>query len=318
MENRGHDAATAQFRLDWVDVARGIGIIAVVAGHVWTRGPARDAIYSFHMPLFFLLSGMLSRPHPVAAFTWRQIVTQGRPYAAFLILLLLADQIVEPMKGKAPIFRDWPQDMESVLLGGTWLGGPFIIFWFVPCLMVARIAFNIALRRWPDPLDERWALLLLPLALLAYGLGWAFDESPLGLLSAPMAVLLLWAGAALPRIRWRNGLILPLGLLAMAGLAGVFPTLNMKVANYGWPLLSIASAVATSLLLFRLSALVARYAWPLRQFGRASLVIMYLHGALIHYCGPSLSKAWLFLLALLLPFLAWHLLRLTPLRRVFL
>ena len=193
MENRGHDAATAQFRLDWVDVARGIGIIAVVAGHVWTRGPARDAIYSFHMPLFFLLSGMLSRPHPVAAFTWRQIVTQGRPYAAFLILLLLADQIVEPMKGKAPIFRDWPQDMESVLLGGTWLGGPFIIFWFVPCLMVARIAFNIALRRWPDPLDERWALLLLPLALLAYGLGWAFDESPLGLLSAPMAVLLLWA-----------------------------------------------------------------------------------------------------------------------------
>ena len=66
------------------------------------------------------------------------------------------------------------------------------------------------------------------------------------------------------------------------------------------------------------SALIARYAWPLRQFGRASLVIMYLHGALIHYCGPSLSKAWLFLLALLLPFLAWHLLRLTPLRRVFL
>ncbi len=318
MENRGHDAATAQFRLDWVDVARGIGIIAVVAGHVWTRGPARDAIYSFHMPLFFLLSGMLSRPHPVAAFTWRQIVTQMRPYAAFLILLLLADQIVEPMKGKAPIFRDWPQDMESVLLGGTWLGGPFIIFWFVPCLMVARIAFNIALRRWPDPLAWRWALLLLPVALLAYGLGWAFDESPLGLLSAPMAVLLLWAGAAWPRIRWRNGLILPLGLLALAGLAGVFPTLNMKVADYGWPLLSIASAVATSLLLFRLSALIARYAWPLRQFGRASLVIMYLHGALIHYCGPSLSKGWLFLLALLLPFLAWHLLRLTPLRRVFL
>ena len=54
-------------------------------------------------------------------------------------------------------------------------------------------------------MEHLLALLLLPLALLAYGLGWAFDESPLGLLSAPMAVLLLWAGAALPRIRWRNG-----------------------------------------------------------------------------------------------------------------
>ena len=49
--------------------------------------------------------------------------------------------------------------------------------------------------------------------------------------------------AALPP-RWSVGV----GLLAMAGLAGVFPTLNMKVADYGWPLLSIASAVATSLL----------------------------------------------------------------------
>ena len=318
MENRGHDAATAQFRLDWVDVARGIGIIAVVAGHIWTRGPVRDALYSFHMPLFFLLSGLLSRPRPIGAFTRRQIVSQMRPYAAFLIVLLFADQIIEPMKGNVPIYRDWPQDMGPILLGGTWLGGPFIIFWFVPCLMMARIAFNVAFNRFPDPLDRRWGLLIGPLALLAYGLGWLFDVSPLGLLTVPMAILLLWAGAAWPHVRWRNGLILPLGLLATAGLSGLFPTLNMKVADYGWPLLSIGAAVATSLLLFRLSARIARFAWPLRQFGRASLVIMYLHGALIHYCGPSLSKAWLFLLALVLPLLAWHLVRLTPLRRVFL
>ena len=76
MENRGLAYQHAPQRLDWVDVARGIGIIAVVVGHVWTRGPLRDAMYSFHMPLFFLLSGMLSRPHPVGAFTRRQLVSQ--------------------------------------------------------------------------------------------------------------------------------------------------------------------------------------------------------------------------------------------------
>lgn len=79
MENRGLAYQHAPQRLDWVDVARGIGIIAVVVGHVWTRGPLRDAMYSFHMPLFFLLSGMLSRPHPVGAFTRRQLVSQMRP-----------------------------------------------------------------------------------------------------------------------------------------------------------------------------------------------------------------------------------------------
>lgn len=58
-------------RLDWVDAARGIGIVLVVFGHVWrglwqsgilTNSPLFEsvdtAIYLFHMPLFFIVSGM--------------------------------------------------------------------------------------------------------------------------------------------------------------------------------------------------------------------------------------------------------------------
>ncbi|WIW86996.1 acyltransferase family protein [Sphingobium sp. V4] len=316
MDKRGQPQA--QYRLDWVDVARGIGIIAVVIGHVWTRGPLRDAMYSFHMPLFFLLSGMLSRPQPVGAFTRRQIASQMRPYAAFLALLLIVEQIIEPLKGQRPIFRHWPDDLAPILLGGTWLPGPYIIFWFVPCLMIARILFNVALKRWPDPLDRRWALLLLPMLLFAYVLGWWTHASPLGLLSVPMAFLLLWVGAVWPRVPWHNRMILPLGALAVLGLGGVLPTLNMKVADYGWPLLSIGVAVATSLLIFRLSALIAPYAGPVATIGRASLVIMYLHVAVVHYLTPYMGKAVLLALALLLPFLAFRLIRVTPLRRIFL
>lgn len=316
MENRGH--SQAPFRLDWVDVARGIGIVAVVMGHVWTRGPLRDAVYAFHMPLFFLLSGMLSRPHPIGAFARRQLVAQMRPYAAFLLLLLIADQGIERLKGNLPIFHSWPEDIAPILLGGFWLRGPFTIFWFVPCLMVARILFNLALVRWPDPLDRRWAGLLLPVLVLAYGLGWWTQASPLGLLSVPMAFLLLWLGAAWPRLRWNNGLILPLALLAGAGLLGLLPTLNMKAADYGAPLLSIGAAVATSWLVFRISARIAPSAAPLAMLGRASLVIMYLHVAIIHYLSPYLGKPVLLCVALVLPFLAYHVIRATPLRRIFL
>ncbi|WP_298399671.1 acyltransferase family protein [Sphingobium sp.] len=307
MDNRGQPQA--QYRLDWVDVARGIGIVAVVVGHVWTRGPLRDAMYSFHMPLFFLLSGMLSRPHPVGVFTRRQLVSQMRPYAAFLLLLIVADQIIERAKGHVPIFHQWPEDMVPILLGGFWLRGPFTIFWFVPCLMVARILFNIALSRWPDVLDRRWGLILPPVLLIAYALGWWTQASPLGLLSVPMAFMLLWVGALWPRVRWHNGLIAPLGVLALVGLAGIGPTLNMKVADYGWPILSIGAAVATSLLIFRLSARVAGHAAPLASLGRASLVIMYLHVAVIHYLTPYLGKPWLLALAIAIPFAADRLIR---------
>ncbi|MES2156620.1 MAG: acyltransferase family protein [Pseudomonadota bacterium] len=309
MGNRGQTETGADARLNWVDVARGIGILAVVIGHVWTRGPLRDAMYSFHMPLFFLLSGLLSRPQPLARFAVRQIAGQMRPYAAFLLLLILADQIIEPLKGGRPIFHVWPDDLLPILLGGYWLRGPYTIFWFVPCLMLARIAFNALLVRWPDPFDRRWFMLVPPVLALAYAAGWATPASPLGLVAVPMAFLLLWAGSAWARVRWHNGMAVPLALFSIAGLAGLLPTLNMKVGDYGWPIVSIVSAVASSLLIMRLSARITPFATPLAALGRASLVIMYLHVAMIHYLSPYLGKPWLLAIALAAPFAIDRLIR---------
>ncbi len=306
------DRGSISERQGWIDVARGIGILAVVAGHVWTRGAFRDAVYSFHMPLFFLLSGLLAKPQPVGAFAWRQLTAQMRPYFAFLALLLLADQIIEPWKGGRPIFHDWPADLWPVLLGGTALRGPYTIFWFVPCLMVARVIFNLALVRWQRP--WRWPMLLFAVAMLALGtaIGMMTDMSPLGLLTVPMAVFLLWAGAVWQGVVWRGWMIVPLVVLAVPGLMSLLPTLNMKVGDYGMPGVSIASAIATALLVFRLSRFVApRAAW-LAVLGRASLVIMYLHVALIHYLSPYLGKPMLLVVALIGPLVAWYLIRLCP------
>ena len=43
-------------RIEWVDIARGIGIILVILGHIGI-GKVGKFIYSFHIPLFFFLSG---------------------------------------------------------------------------------------------------------------------------------------------------------------------------------------------------------------------------------------------------------------------
>ncbi len=65
---RGRTAAgapAARPSLEWISIAKGIGIILVVIGHFDPAGsPAywlgmRLVIYSFHMPLFFVLSGYL-------------------------------------------------------------------------------------------------------------------------------------------------------------------------------------------------------------------------------------------------------------------
>lgn len=46
-------------RMEYIDIAKGIGILLVIAGHLFAyRGPISRWIFSFHMPLFFILSGI--------------------------------------------------------------------------------------------------------------------------------------------------------------------------------------------------------------------------------------------------------------------
>lgn len=46
-------------RIDTYDIAKGIGIVLVYLGHVAPNIYFRRFIYAFHMPLFFIISGML-------------------------------------------------------------------------------------------------------------------------------------------------------------------------------------------------------------------------------------------------------------------
>ena len=50
-------------RIDWIDASKGIGILLVLVAHVFnqcgTFSKASLLIYSFHMPLFFILSGYI-------------------------------------------------------------------------------------------------------------------------------------------------------------------------------------------------------------------------------------------------------------------
>ena len=45
-------------RIEWLDIAKGIGILLVILGHCLNINQRSfHLIFTFHMPLFFLLSG---------------------------------------------------------------------------------------------------------------------------------------------------------------------------------------------------------------------------------------------------------------------
>ena len=52
-------------RIAWIDTAKGLCLFLVVFGHLLTIGTwqnLKTAIYSFHMPMYFILAGWLMKP----------------------------------------------------------------------------------------------------------------------------------------------------------------------------------------------------------------------------------------------------------------
>jgi fucose 4-O-acetylase-like acetyltransferase len=310
----GNMAGATKARLEWVDSAKGVGIILVVIAHVWTRGPVRDAIYAFHMPLFFLLSGYMSKPRAMGDFVPKLLRSMALPYVAFLLVLAAFDLAFELWRGHHPIFRDWSDALWRLGLGGSELRGPFTIFWFVPALFFGRLALNVLALQWPDVRDWRWAGLMALVAVFGVWIGARSDFSPLGLLSVPIVLVFLWAGMLWRTVADDRRLMLVALLLSAVGLWAYLhwhmAPLNMKVGDYGRATLALPLALILSL---GLCAIVRQIPeMGLAALGRMSLVIMYLHVAVIHYLSPYLDKTYLLISALFLPILAYRLLNLRP------
>lgn len=75
--------------IEWIDSVKGIGIIGVVIGHIFMPDTfIHKAIYLFHMPLFFFISGCLYRAAiPNKEYISKKFKSLIIPYLAIFVLL---------------------------------------------------------------------------------------------------------------------------------------------------------------------------------------------------------------------------------------
>lgn len=83
-------------RVDYLDRAKGYLIILVVIGHIWQSGPVFNVIYAFHMPAFFVISGILFQhtkadKRPFGTFLKSRLFSFGIPFIYIEILGILTD-----------------------------------------------------------------------------------------------------------------------------------------------------------------------------------------------------------------------------------
>lgn len=120
-------------RNQWIDIAKGITIILMVLGHSSLPQPISRFIWSFHMPLFFIASGWMTKweKYNFKEFTMRKIRTLAVPFLCYSAIVLLW------------LFLLFEKDVYAWIING-WEG---LALWFIPVLfislLIARLIFLI-------------------------------------------------------------------------------------------------------------------------------------------------------------------------------
>ncbi|MDT3401641.1 acyltransferase family protein [Mucilaginibacter terrae] len=134
-------------RIYWIDYAKFIGIFLVVFGHTSIEDCVVDSIYSFHMPLFFFISGYLfsfekyANYKTFAIHRFKQLII---PYLAFNVITYIfwlligrkygADALIEISLFKPLIGIIYGNGNDHFLIHN-------VVLWFLPCLFVVESLF---------------------------------------------------------------------------------------------------------------------------------------------------------------------------------
>jgi len=287
-----------------IDVAKGIGILLVVLGHnaAFREGmhPAYEAIYLFHMPLFFFLSGVTFKagePLVVLRKRFRSLLV---PYFAMGALAFVFDLLVAGPVNAGVELRG--------ILYGTGNALRFVPLWFLPCLFVvsmsatfllsarARIAAEVtsngATRRFLAGVSlvgvvaGSWILASGRFAQPPFqdaigrplGLPWSLDL-------APFVLGIFLCGMLMSHSRvLRNGpypwLLVASGIAVLSLLVVNDVSLDLNYRRMTFPLAALVGVAAGVAATIALSSIIARTSMLgrlLSYLGSASLVLLMLH-----------------------------------------
>ncbi|MDE5941668.1 MAG: acyltransferase family protein [Muribaculaceae bacterium] len=249
-------------RIRWIDISKGLAIILMVAGHSALPAPVNSWIFTFHMPLFFFLSGMntdWSRGN-LWHFFLKKSVSLGKPFIIYSALCFTVIHVFD--LGQLSWARGW---------------GDFAL-WFVPVLFAALIIAKAVML-----INNKWAVIGFAVALAAVSATFCrFDcHLPWNLSTAPYAAFFIIAGGLLKnhttRLRITNILIMTV-MLATTFVVSLYCHLDMA-RNICLPLLPVTlGAFAGIFFLDSISVLIDRHcAWLskiLASVGRETFIIL--------------------------------------------
>ncbi|MBR1572305.1 MAG: acyltransferase family protein [Lachnospiraceae bacterium] len=286
-------------RVTWLDVAKGVGMLLVIVGHTVggnIRGEmTRGIIYSFHMPLFFILGCITMR----FSSTQEELLTRSLKQIkkiiiptmfAYLFNVILSCIVFNEDAVSIAFFRDVIfmilfSSAGPLLYAGMQVPGCGVL-WFMFVFVLGRIMMDILQLKIKDKWIQFIVVLLLCFSGMALGeKSWACLSMDVTLGTLP----LFWFGYL-----WKDKLnnkfslkiLLISGLVFIVSLYFTFPNLEQRtymevgIRNYGVFPISYFSAVAGVVVLSEISMLISNnkiFTWPLQLIGKYSMYLFFIH-----------------------------------------
>lgn len=135
-------------RLDYIDLAKGLGMLTIMWGHIHT-GVSTQLVYAFHIPLFFFLSGLVFSRQRYANFgvflkkRWKGLIF---PYIVFSVLTW-AVWATYSYVTHASVESYWIPLLQTFIAQGS---EGYLVhnvpLWFVMCLFSVEVIYYFTSR----------------------------------------------------------------------------------------------------------------------------------------------------------------------------
>ncbi len=164
-------------KVNWVDDLKAIGIVAVILGHI--ASPLGAFIYSWHMPLFFIIAGFFLRFELTArVFIFKDFQRLMIPYFIFAIAGLGVEMLKRVALQRENL--DYIHELQGIFI---WMDIPSLIntyafvLWFLPTLFFGRLLIFLLSRQIKSLFLQFIIVVFLFIVSFFVNLPFAFDNA---------------------------------------------------------------------------------------------------------------------------------------------
>lgn len=285
-------------RIVWIDIARAIGILLIVAGHTlftYQFSYLARAIFAVHVPIFFILSGYLYRQRPIKQQAKRLCVSLLLPYL-FTVAVIIIGSFLKNSTALSAIggVKSLGTNRASLVAGIYGIGTPTQLawlnhysvasigaIWFLLAMFIGHLLFALMQVKLPE---KRFKLVImwgLSIVLVYFSTKTQFGLLPWSFNAGLMSVIFYTFGYTAQQFHFFDSL--PLWALVIGlffwGLSIKSGFFYMNTAYADNLPLAILGAFGGSVALCWLAQQLARLTASkvLISLGRYSLIVLCFH-----------------------------------------